>query len=101
MTGRLVSGATMLAMAWALATSGRAQTPAGGPSVQITSPEAGSYVTGVTLLSADVDPATGVNSATFFVDGRQTCTVTQAPYECEWNAGQNVSEHQIRAWWSA
>jgi VWFA-related protein len=67
------------------------------PRVQITAPEAGSYVTGLTLLQLTVDPPSGVTSVTFFVDGRQRCTITQAPYECEWNAGPNVNEHQIRA----
>jgi Ca-activated chloride channel homolog len=32
----------------------------------------------------------------FFVDGRLVCTVSKPPFECEWDAGTAVSEHQIR-----
>ena len=73
-----------------------AQEPAEGPKVQITSPEAGAYLSGDTVLQADVVPSTGVVNVTFYVDGRQTCTVPERPYECDWNAGSNVDEHQIR-----
>ena len=34
---------------------------------------------------------------TFFVDGRQVCALTREPFECEWDAGPSVAEHQIRA----
>ena len=32
----------------------------------------------------------------FFVDGRQICVVPAAPFECGWDAGRTISEHQIR-----
>ena len=32
----------------------------------------------------------------FFVDGRQKCVVPVAPFECEWDAGRTITEHQIR-----
>ena len=64
-------------------------------SVEITSPEAGSYV-GLTPLRADVTPPTGVTSVTFFVDGRQTCTVAQPPFECAGTRRQTIVEHQVR-----
>jgi Ca-activated chloride channel family protein len=67
-----------------------------GPVVQITSPESGTYVSGITELSATVDPLSAALSVAFFVDGRQTCVVTQPPFECRWDAGENVREHQIR-----
>ena len=47
-------------------------------------------------LAVEVDPPAGVTSVLFTVDGYQTCTVTVAPYECEWDAGSTVSEHQVR-----
>jgi VWFA-related protein len=33
---------------------------------------------------------------TFFVDGRQVCAIAAAPFECEWDAGQQVVAHQVR-----
>jgi len=77
--------------------AGAVQAPAGLPSVEITQPRAGTYASGVITLHANVDPPTNVTSVIFFIDGRQQCTVTVWPYECEWNAGENVTEHQIRA----
>ena len=77
--------------------AGIAQTPAGAPTVQITSPEAGSYTNGPTTLHANISPPTNVVNVTFFVDGRQHCVVAVWPYECQWDAGENIAEHQIRA----
>jgi VWFA-related protein len=96
MTGAvwLCTGVTVAA---SLVTLLHAQDVPAPPSIEIVSPEAGSYVSGPTLLQLEVVPPTAVSSVTFFVDGRQTCTVAQAPYECEWQAGPNVDEHQIRA----
>jgi Ca-activated chloride channel homolog len=74
-----------------------AQTPAGAPAVRITSPEAGSYANGPTTLHANIEPPSDVVSVTFFVDGRQHCVATAWPYECQWNAGETIAEHQIRA----
>lgn len=97
MTGfRRIRALLLTAGAWALVTGAAAQQSGGAPSVQIVSPEAGTYVSGPTLLRADVDPPSAVASITFFVDGRQTCVVTQPPFECQWDAGENVVEHQIR-----
>lgn len=64
--------------------------------VQILSPGEGSYVSGSTLLRARVDPAGAVSAIVFFVDGRQVCTVTNLPFECEWDAGPSIREHQVR-----
>ena len=38
-------------------------------------------------------------SVTFFIDGRQQCVVSVWPYASalEWDAGENITEHQIRA----
>ena len=69
---------------------------ADAPVVDIASPLANSFVSGPTALKADVVPSADVASVTFFVDGRQTCLLTAPPYECEWDAGETVSEHQIR-----
>jgi VWFA-related protein len=76
----------------------RAQVPADAlPGARILSPEADSYLAGVVSLRATPGNAATVEQVTFYVDGRQTCIVEQPPYECEWDAGSQVSAHQIRA----
>ena len=74
-----------------------AQTPASAPSIAITSPEGGSYVSGTVTLHARAEPQADVVNVTFFIDGRQLCVVNAWPFECEWDAGENIEEHQIRA----
>ena len=73
------------------------QTPAVDAQLRILSPEGGAYVSGVTLLQARIDPPSAAATVTFFVDGRQVCTLIHAPFECEWDAGQVIGEHQVRA----
>jgi len=77
-----------------LAVGGRGQERA--PVVEILSPEPGEAVIGVTTLRAGVEPADAAARVTFFVNGRQTCEVERPPFECEWDAGGEVIEHQIR-----
>jgi len=74
-----------------------AQTPAGTPQLKILSPGEDTYVTGPTLLRASITPADTVGGLTFFVDGRQVCALTRAPFECEWDAGAAIAAHQVRA----
>jgi VWFA-related protein len=77
-----------------LVSIGRAQAPAA--TLRIVSPAADAFVNGPTTLRARVDPAGAASSVVFFVDGKLVCTVAAAPFECEWDAGSGVSEHQIR-----
>ena len=70
--------------------------PANATAVRIVSPAPESYVTGPTVLRARVDPADSVSSVIFFVDGRQACVLTKRPFECEWDPGASVREHQVR-----
>jgi len=75
-------------------------TPAQTPSdaqLTILSPGDESFVSGPTLLRARIDPAEAGLGVTFFADGRQVCTLTREPFECEWDAGPAISEHQVRA----
>jgi len=65
-------------------------------SVRILSPVADSYVSGATVLRAQVEPVDAPVIVSFFVDGRQVCSVAKAPYECEWYAGRAIVEHRIR-----
>jgi Ca-activated chloride channel family protein len=71
-------------------------TPA-NPQLRILSPGEDAYVSGPTLLRARVDPPDGVSALTFFVNGRQACALTALPFECEWDAGPAIAEHQVRA----
>jgi Ca-activated chloride channel homolog len=65
-------------------------------SVRILSPVADSYVSGATVLRAQVEPVDAPVIVSFFVDGRQVCSVAKAPYECDWYAGRAIVEHRIR-----
>jgi len=61
------------------------------------SPGEDAYLSGPTLLRAQVFPANAVAGVTFFVDGRQVCALTREPFECDWDAGPAINEHQVRA----
>lgn len=75
--------------------SAQAQAP---PATQLTilSPAEDAYVSGETTLGAALDPPDAASAVIFFVDGRQLCVVPVAPFECDWNAGRTITEHQIR-----
>jgi Ca-activated chloride channel family protein len=70
------------------------------PAVKIVSPDEGAYVSGPVMLRALVDPPTGfkqIQHVGFLADGRLVCQVAQPPYECAWDAGEGIKEHQVRA----
>src|SRR5262250_471664 len=67
------------------------------PQLTILSPGDGAYVSGPTLLRAKVEPIDAIAGVTFFVDGRQACALTRQPFECDWDAGAAIAEHQVRA----
>lgn len=67
------------------------------PSVAIVSPRESEYVAGRTALRARVEPASEATSVIFYVDGVQVCSLSRPPFECGWDAGVEVVEHQIRA----
>ena len=91
-----VTGA-VVAAAFGLALIVSAQAPDSAPQLKILSPGEDSYVSGPTLLRASIVPAEAAASMTFFVDGRQVCVLTRPPFECEWDAGPALGEHQVRA----
>jgi Ca-activated chloride channel family protein len=66
------------------------------PQVEIRYPDSESYLSGLIALRATVDPPAAVNGVSFFVDGREVCAIERPPFECDWNAGSDVSERQIR-----
>jgi len=65
--------------------------------VKILSPENDGIVSGVTLLRAEVTPPDTAVTVTFFVDGKQVCRADKAPFECEFDVGPAIAEHQVRA----
>ncbi len=85
--------AVLLATAAPLCLS--AQSPS-APQFAILNPADKAYVNGPTLLHALLDPPDAASAVVFFVDGRQICVVTEAPFECDWDAGRSIVEHQIR-----
>jgi VWFA-related protein len=87
-------GGAMLASA---ATPAAQPPPVEQAQLRILSPEGGAYMTGITRLEAQIDPPAAAATVTFFVDGRQVCTLIHAPFQCEWDAGRAIAEHQVRA----
>ena len=75
----------------------RAQSPsAPEPRVAIVSPDANTYLVGAVQLRAEVSPAQGVASVSFFLDGREVCVISAPPYVCDWDAGRDVKSRQVR-----
>jgi Ca-activated chloride channel family protein len=70
---------------------------ADAPQLRILLPVDDSYLSGPTVLRAQIDPPEAASGVTFFVDGRQVCALTQAPFECDWDAGPSIAAHQVRA----
>ena len=68
-----------------------------GAQVHITSPTSEEFMSGLTQLRARVEPDGAASSLVFFVDGRQVCSVAAQPFQCDWDAGDAVREHQVRA----
>lgn len=66
------------------------------PQVQITSPTEGSYAKGLTPIRVSVAPPDTAANVVFYVDGRAVCTVTREPLTCDWDAGTEPREHQVR-----
>jgi Ca-activated chloride channel family protein len=68
--------------------------------LRIAAPTEDTFVQGPTRLVAKIDPpasARRVSQVTFFVEGQKICTLSRAPYECDWDAGERIKEYQIRA----
>ena len=85
--------AALMAIAPAAATRDQA------PSLHLSAPSEDTYVSGATRLVAAIDPparARDITQVTFFADGRQVCSVAQPPFQCDWDAGERLVEHQIR-----
>jgi Ca-activated chloride channel homolog len=69
------------------------------PTLRISAPTEGTYVSGASRLVAQIEPparAREITQVTFFADGRQVCAVARPPFQCDWDAGERLVEHQIR-----
>jgi VWFA-related protein len=82
-----------------LATLGAAVTEAQeAPSLLIVEPVPGRYVSGRLKLRARVSPESAtVVRVTFAADGQPVCARQAPPWECDWDAGDDVVSHSIRA----
>src|SRR4051794_6761621 len=103
MADRARSGLLVIVIACAVAVLARA-TSAQGPAetpppvpvtsaaspVVIGSPSPDAYLSGPTPLRATIDPSLAVRNVTFFVDGRQLCSLPEQPFECVWDAGSTI-----------
>jgi Ca-activated chloride channel family protein len=69
---------------------------AAAPTVRLVAPADGAFVTGLTPLRAHVEPSDAAASVVFFVNGREVCRRTDAPFECEWDAGATIVSYQVR-----
>jgi len=80
--------------------AGQEQQPQPELDIRIVLPEAGTYVSGITTLKAEVLPrmlATRVAQILFFADGKQVCNVLDPiAAECTWDAGAEVRPHVFR-----
>ncbi len=94
------NGLRVLAIAAGVSLSLSAQEPPApqptAPKLTVLSPVEDSYVSGETMLRASLDPPDAASAVVFFIDGRQRCVVPVAPFECDWDAGRTITEHQIR-----
>ncbi len=66
------------------------------PTVQLLAPLDNAYVSGPTPLRARIDPESAATTVVFYADGRVVCTLAHAPFECDWDAGAGVVEHEVR-----
>lgn len=74
--------------------------PPSGLQLRVIAPEEDTYVSGSTLLKAEILPkmlATRVAQLQFFADGKQVCNVLDPiKAECTWDAGAEVRPHVFR-----
>ena len=93
MPRRLLTALVWLSFAAMIAAQAPSTT---APIFEIRFPAADTFLTGPVVLRTVVDPPSAVTRVTFFVDAREVCVVVQPPFECDWNAGPDVVERQVR-----
>ena len=88
----------LLALALLISAAASAQQQAGRPQILITSPLEGSFVDGMTTISAAVSAASGtaIAEVKFFVDDVEVGSLTEPPWEIQWDAGAIFARRVIR-----
>jgi VWFA-related protein len=95
LTGRAL--VAIVALAWAAPGSLAAQIEPGQPVLVIVEPGPGRYLSGRQVLRAKLEPeGLAVVRLTFAADGHPVCARQGPPWECEWDAGDDVVSHHIR-----
>jgi Ca-activated chloride channel homolog len=84
-------------LGWCVAAVALLSAQAPETTLMIDSPTGDMYISGPTSLRAKTDPPDAAATVTFFVDGRQACALKAPPWECDWDAGARIAEHQVRA----
>lgn len=75
----------------------RPATQAADPVLSVVQPSTQTVLRGRSPLEAEVAPASAiVRVVIFFVDGQQACRVTERPFACEWDAGENPGIRSVR-----
>jgi Ca-activated chloride channel homolog len=88
----------LLALAAILPLVGGVVRAAQAPVVRIEEPGPGRYVSGLVTLRARVEPeGAPVLRLTLAADGHPVCAREAPPWECAWDAGEDVESHSIRA----
>ncbi len=92
---RVLAIGALSAVVWSAALSSAAQ-PA--PRLTIVEPAPGRYLSGRQVLRARFEPeGLQVVRLMFAADGHPVCARPAPPWECEWDAGDGVVSHSIRA----
>jgi len=65
--------------------------------VVIVSPGPDDLVSGPVVVSARVEPpGRRPVKVTMYADGRHLCTLDKPPFDCSWDAGASLDEHEVR-----
>ncbi len=75
----------------ALASSAPQPSDATAPTISITTPTAGSTVSGAVTIKNSASDNVGVVSVTCYVDGTPIATLTIAPFNCSWNTSSTAN----------
>jgi VWFA-related protein len=70
--------------------------PAQPANVVIVSPGPDDMVSGPVVVSARVEPPGRPARITVYADGRHLCTLEKPPFDCSWDAGASLNEHEVR-----
>ena len=69
--------------------------PASGPTVSITSPSAGSTVSGNVSVTVRVTPSDNIAKVELYVDGDLKSSSKRAPYTNSWNSRRSAGPHTL------